>query len=79
MNNIRNIFYSKNNDMILDIKYISLINSLSSSIKELFNHFSKIISDINTCIQEQNNYIISSKINEIITMIIINNLKEFLK
>ena len=73
MNNIRNIFYSKNNDMILDIKYISLINSLSSSIKELFNHFSKIISDINTCIQEQNNYIISSQylINEI------NNKKDF--
>ena len=56
-----------NNIIKLESKYISLINSLSYSIKELYLTFTKIFKSLNSNISEQNNYIFTSKclINEI--------------
>ena len=63
MNKIKNNEspYSKNKFMKLESKYISLINSLSFSIKELYLTFSKILKELNTKIFEQNNYIFTCK------------------
>ena len=76
MNKIKLNFANKitNNKYKLEKKYISLINSLSFSIKELFFSFSKILKSIKSNILEQNNYIFISKC-------IINNLnnKNYLK
>ena len=69
MNNMKNVFASpkKKRKVNLEIKYISLINSLSFSIKELFFSFSKILKAIKANVLEQSNYIFISKylINEI--------------
>ena len=63
MNKIKNNEspFSKNKFMKLESKYISLINSLSFSIKELYLTFSKILKELNTKIFEQNNYIFTCK------------------
>ena len=63
MNKIKLNFANKitNNKYKLEKKYISLINSLSFSIKELFFSFSKILKSIKANILEQNNYIFISK------------------
>ena len=63
MNKIKLKFANKitNNKYKLEKKYISLINSLSFSIKELFFSFSKILKSIKSNILEQNNYIFISK------------------
>ena len=63
MNKIKNNEspYSKNKFMKLESKYISLINSLSFSIKELYLTFSKILKELNTKVFEQNNYIFTCK------------------
>ena len=50
-----------NNIIKLESKYISLINSLSYSIKELYLTFTKIFKSLNSNISEQNNYIFTSK------------------
>ena len=53
---------NNNNTIIkLESKYISLINSLSYSIKELYITFTKIFKSLNANISEQNNYIFTSK------------------
>ena len=43
-----------NNIIKLESKYISLINSLSYSIKELYLTFTKIFKSLNSNISEQN-------------------------
>ena len=62
-----NISNKKSNAIKLESKYISLINSLSYSIKELYLNLTKIIKALKANILEQNNYIFISKclINEI--------------
>ena len=57
----------KNKKIQLESKYISLINSLSYSIKELYLNFTKIIKALKANVLEQNNYIFVSKclINEL--------------
>ena len=52
---------NNNNIIKLESKYISLINSLSYSIKELYITFTKIFKSLNANISEQNNYIFTSK------------------
>ena len=63
MNNIKLNFANRinKNKYKLEKEYISLINSLSFSIKELFISFSKILKAVKANILEQNNYIFISK------------------
>ena len=62
MNNMKNGFTSpkKKRKIKLETKYISLINSLSFSIKELYFSFSKILKALKVNVLEQNNYIFIS-------------------
>ena len=62
MNNMKNGFTSpkKKRKIKLETKYISLINSLSFSIKELYFSFSKILKALKANVLEQNNYIFIS-------------------
>ena len=59
---MKNVFESpkKKGKVKLEIKYISLINSLSFSIKELYFSFSKILKALKANVLEQNNYIFIS-------------------
>ena len=61
MNEINKSLNYSNNIIKLESKYISLINSLSFSIKELYITFTKIFKSLNSNILEQNNYILTSK------------------
>ena len=49
----------KSKKIQLESKYISLINSLSYSIKELYLNFTKIIKALKANVLEQNNYVFS--------------------
>ena len=61
MNEINKSLNYSNNIIKLESKYISLINSLSFSIKELYITFTKIFKSLNSNILELNNYILTSK------------------